>query len=180
MFGQPLFATPKVSLGRFHGTDDTVRMMRDYALGPEGESNFKVRQWGERIIAHVAPKDYLSEILAVRAWATNRNIVRYTNDARHVEQVKTPVRSLLEIEQNGVTLVDCDDIATLIGALGMSTGKEASFVIVGFGAPEEYTHVFCRLREPKTGEWIVCDPVAGPNELQMLQRVSTYKIVEVD
>lgn len=173
-------AYPSVSLGRFQGTDDTVRLMRQFALGPEGEQHFRVRQWAEKIVRDIAPKHYLSEILALRHWATDRNVIRYTNDARHVEQVKTPLRSLLEVEQNGFALLDCDDIATLLAALGMSVGKEAEFVVAGFGAPGEYTHVFVRFREPKSGQWIVCDPVAGPNESQMLRRVKHYKITSVD
>jgi hypothetical protein len=172
-------APAQVSLGRFTGTDDTIRLMRQYALGSEGEQNLRVRQLAESIVSKVAPKDYLSEILALRAWATGPAI-RYTNDPRHVEAVKTPLRCLLEIESRGVTLLDCDDITTLLCALGMATGKEASFVVVGFGESGKYSHVFARLREPKTGTRIVCDPVAGPNEAQMLRRVSTYKVIDLD
>ena len=176
----------KASLGRFTGTDQTVAKMLEYALGKEGEQNIKVRQWSEQIIRHVAPKDYLSEILALRHWATSPWI-RYTNDAAHVEQIKTPYRALLELEQTGATLLDCDDIALLLAALGMSVGREASYVVVGFdspivlrpGMPPVYTHVFCRMREPRSRTWIVCDPVAGPNEAQMLSRVKQYKIWEV-
>jgi len=168
-----------VSLGTFRGTDDTLRYMREFALGPEGERHYLVRQFAEDIVRDIAPKDYLSEILALRYWATSPRI-RYTNDARHVEQVKTPVRTLTEIQKQGFALLDCDDIATVIAALGMAFGREASFVVVGFGAPGAYTHVFARLKEPKSGAWIVCDPVAGPNEADMLRRVKTYKIVSVD
>jgi len=170
---------PKVSLGRFAGTDDTLKLMRDYALGAEGEKNIVVRQMTERIIAHVAPKDYLSEILAIRAWCTGPHL-RYTNDQRHVELVKTPYRIVSEILSSGVSLVDCDDTATLIATMGMQIGREASFAVVGFGSPGRYTHVFARLREPKTGQWIVCDPVAGPNESRMLKQVKTFKVVSVD
>lgn len=170
----------RAQLGTFRGTDDTLRMMRDYALGKEGEQSFRVRQWSERIIKDISPKDYLSEILALRAWATGSS-VRYTNDPRHVELVKSPERCLLEIEKNGFTLLDCDEIACLIAALGMTQGKEAGFVVAGFTAqPDVFTHVFARLKEPKSGTWIVCDPVAGPNERQMLSRIKTYKTISVD
>jgi hypothetical protein len=169
----------QVQLGTFRGTDDTVRLMREYALGKEGEQSFRVRQWAETIIRDIAPKDYLSEILALRAWATSP-AVRYTNDPRHVELIKSPERCLLEIEKSGFALLDCDEIACLIAALGMSQGKEASFAIVGFSGPGNFTHVFARLREPKSGVWICCDPVAGPNERQMLSRIQDSKVVSVD
>ena len=174
-----LFSRPQISLGRFQGTDDTARLMRQYALGPEGEQHFLVRQMAEKIVGSVAPKDYLGEILAIRHWGTSP-VIRYTNDPRHVELVKTPVRALLEIQKNGFALLDCDEIALLLGSLGMSIGKEFSFCLVGFGAQGSYSHVFARLKEPKSSMWIVCDPVAGPNEPTMLRRVKTYKIVSVD
>ena len=162
-------------------------MMLDHALGKEGEQNLRVRQWAEQIIREVAPKDYLSEILALRHWATSP-WVRYTNDAAHVEQIKTPYRALHELETTGSTLLDCDDIACLLAALGMSVGRETSFVVVGFDAPivlrpgmdPVYTHVFCRMKEPRSKTWIVCDPVAGPNEAQMLSRVKHFKIWNVE
>lgn len=177
---QILGAYPQVSLGKFTGTDDTLRLMREHALGKEGEQNFRVRQWTEAIVRQVAPKDYLGEILAIRAWATSP-VLRYTNDQRHTELVKTPFRIITEIEQQGSSLVDCDDIATVIACMGMQLGREASFCVVGFGAPGAYTHVFARIREPKSNKWIVCDPVAGPNELQMLRRVGdNFKIVGLD
>jgi len=162
-------------------------MMLEHALGKEGEQNLRVRQWAEQIIRQVAPKDYLSEILALRHWATSP-WVRYTNDAAHVEQIKSPYVALREIETTGTTLLDCDDIACLLAALGLSVGREASFVVVGFdaptvvrlGMPPVYTHVFCRMKEPRSKTWIVCDPVAGPNEAQMLSRVKTYKVFQVE
>ncbi len=173
-------AVPKFSLGKFTGTEDTLRMMREYALGPEGEQNIRVRQWTEAIVRSVAPKDYLGEILAIRAWATSP-VIRYTNDNRHTELVKTPFRIISEIEQFSVSLVDCDDIATLIATMCMQVGREVSFVIAGFGAPGEFSHVFARAREPRSKQWIVCDPVAGPNELSMLRKAkSNYRIISID
>jgi hypothetical protein len=53
-------------------------------------------------------------------------------------------------------------------------------VTVGFGAPGKYSHVFCRVREPKSGTWIVCDPVAGTDEAKMLRKVTTSRIWRID
>lgn len=169
----------RVSLGKFRGTPQTLKLMRDYALGPEGEQSFVVRQHAESIVRQIPPKDYLSEILAVHAWTTSP-IFRYTNDALHVEQVKSPLRILSEVERTGRTLVDCDDVATLIAALCLTLGRRCQFVVVGFGASGAYTHVFTRVHEPKSGEWIVLDPVAGTRDAEMTSRISHFKFYEVD
>jgi hypothetical protein len=177
--------TPRanVQLGAFRGTAQTVEKMLEAALGPEGERNYKVRTWAESITRWVSPKDYLSEILALRAWATPDPVhgpLRYTNDPLHVELVKTPFRVLLEVEQTGRALVDCDDIACILASLGMCLGRKASFVIAGFNNNPQFTHVFCRLLEPKSGKWIVLDPVAGSRELQMLQGITSSRVVMVE
>jgi hypothetical protein len=169
----------KVDVSPFKGTAATLDLMAQYALGDEGERSHYVRQWTEGVVRRIAPKDYLSEILALRAWATGPQI-RYTNDARHVEQVRTPARSLLELEQTGVATLDCDDIATLLAAMNLQIGREVEFVVVGFKEPGNFSHVFVRVREPKTGRWVVCDPVAGANEAQMLKRVTTWKNRSLD
>jgi hypothetical protein len=179
-YARPLAGdSPIPWLGEFHGTDDTISLMLQYARGPEGEQNVKVRQYAEAIVKQLRPKDYLGEIIAIRHWCTAPRL-RYANDARHVEQVKSPFRVLTEIEQYGVSNLDCDDYATLIAALGMTLGREARFTMVGFGLPGDYTHVFACLKEPRSGEWIICDPVAGTREHVMASTAKTYKHISVD
>jgi len=85
-----------------------------------------------------------------------------------------------EIVKYGNAVGDCDDIACFIGALCRQAGRECEFVVVGFGQPGIYSHVFVRVREPKTKKWIVCDPVAGTGEAAMLRKVRTWKSVKVD
>lgn len=178
--GRPSLDPGRPWLSSFKGTDDTLRLMVQYARGPEGEQNARVRQWAEAMVRLLRPKDYLSEILSIRGWCTGPQL-RYTNDARHVEMVKTPLRILNEIEEFGVSLVDCDDIATLIAALGMSLGRNATYTTAGFSrADPQYTHVFARLQEPRSGKWVVCDPVAGTREKQMLSSAVRFKHLSVD
>jgi hypothetical protein len=184
MAGNPGYATPfgispVQSLGRFHGTDDTLNKMVEFARGTEGEQSAMVRQWVESVIRLLRPKDYLSEILALRHWCTGPHL-RYANDARHVEQVKSPVRILTEIQQYGVSNVDCDDLGCLLATFGMCIGRNARFTAVGFGAAGDYSHVFACLQEPRSSEWIICDPVAGTREMEMAKAVTTYKHVSVD
>lgn len=182
---QASFARPALGdtvvpwLGRFRGTDDTIKLMLQYARGTEGEQNVVVRQWADSIIRQLRPKDYLGEIIAIRQWCTAPHL-RYTNDARHVEQVKSPFRTLSEVSTYGVSNLDCDDYALLIATLGMCVGREARFTMVGFGMPGDYTHVFACLKEPRSSEWIICDPVAGTREYEMASTCKTFKHISVD
>jgi hypothetical protein len=152
--------------------------MVELALGDRGERSSMIRSLKDHITRKVQPKDYLGEILAVRYYVAEK--VRYSNDALGVEQVQDPQRMAEEIVNHGNAVGDCDDIACLIGALCRQLGREVEFVVVGFGAPGQYSHVFARVREPKTKDWIVCDPVAGTDEAGMLQKVKTWKSVRVD
>src|SRR5690606_45626 len=84
------------------------------------------------------------------------------------------------LPEHDVTVSNCDDVACFIGALCRQLGRECEFVVVGFGAPGSYSHVFTRVKEPKSNRWIVCDPVAGTEEASMLRKVKTWKSVKVD
>lgn len=163
---------------RFGGPLHTLREMRRVALGPRGEQSLLVRQVTEEVVRELQPKDYLSEILAIRYWVAER--CRYANDHLHVEYLRDPQRLCEEILSKGKAVADCDDIATLIATMGMQLGRKAKFVAVGFGAPRDYSHVFAMLQEPKSKTWIVCDPVAGTDEERMLRKVTTHTEVDLD
>jgi hypothetical protein len=168
----------RAAIGTYRGSDDTLRKMLQYATGPEGEQSLVVRQWSEAIIRKLRPKDYLSEILALRHW-TIGPWLRYTNDPTHVELVKTPQQILSEIATNGVALVDCDDVTCLTTAMGLATGKAARFVVVAFSPGGQFTHVFMQLQEPRSETWIACDPVAGSRDSKMLRGAKRHRIVDV-
>lgn len=157
-------------MGRFTGPRDTLAAMERIALGDRGERSFLVRQFTERVTQHVAPKDYLGEILAIRnvflmpsPWVRHAPLFRYMNDPRHVEWIKDPQRQVEEIHEHGTTIVDCDEIALMGAVMALQLGREVEFVALGF-APRELTHVGFRVKEPKSGAWIWVDPVAGPRE----------------
>jgi hypothetical protein len=169
---------PPHTLAGFSGHPDTLAAMVDVAQGPRGEQSMMVRSMMEEIVRWVQPKDYLGEILAVRYWVTDR--VRYANDPMHVELVKDPQRLIEEVVARGLAVGDCDDLATLIGTMCLQLGRDCEYVVVGFGGAGSYSHVFVRVKEPRSGEWIVCDPVAGTDERGMLERVTTYYTVSLD
>lgn len=174
----PALNAPPTEWATFEGPQTTIEYMRKAVLGPRGVRSIPLRLLVERIVSGLQPKDYLSEILAIRNFAHSH--VRYLNDPLTVELVKDPERFVEEIAANGIAVGDCDDIATFIAAMALALGREAEFVTVGFGAPGNYSHVFTRVREPKSREWIVTDPVAGTDEQRMLDRVSTWTSHKID
>lgn len=170
----PIADAPPTTVRPFHGPEDTVRTMIAAIVGPRGEQSTLVRSVKDHIIRGVQPKDYLSEIQAVRNFVHEK--CKYSNDALGVEQVQDPERLCDQIIKYGTVVGDCDDITTLMACLCRQLGREVEIVIVGFGRPGSYSHVFCRVKEPKSGKWIVLDPVAGTDEASMLRRVTTYQI----
>lgn len=158
----------------FHGPADTIMLMISMTVGPRGEQSTLVRSLKDHIVRGLTPKDYFSEILAVRNYVAEH--IKYSNDAVAVEQVQDPERMAQEIVDHGKAVADCDEIALLIGTLCRQLGREVAYVTVGFGKPNSFAHVFAIVLEPKSKRWIICDPVAGTDEASMLKRVTTYKI----
>ena len=173
----PIADAPPTVIRPFNGPADTVREMIRAVVGPRGEQSTLVRGVKDHIIRDVQPKDYLSEILAVRNFVHEK--CKYSNDALGVEQVQDPERICDQIIKHGKAVCDCDDIATLMAALCRQLGRETEFIIVGFGRAGSYSHVFVRVKEPKSGQWIVLDPVAGTNEAAMLRRVTTHQVWKI-
>jgi len=169
---------PAHTIRPFRGPEDTIREMARMIRGPRGEQSILVYQVTENVVRGLQPKDYLSEILAIRYWVAEK--VRYKNDPLAMETVSDPERLVTEILKNGKATADCDDVASLIATMSRQVGREAQLITVGFGRPGKYSHVFARVKEPKSGRWIVCDPVAGLNEESMLNRVTTWRAWRID
>lgn len=174
----PGFGSFNLSLRPFHGAPDTLEQMRQNAWGLRGEKSFAVRRLAEEVVRDVWPKDYLGEILAIRNFCTPR--IRYTNDPLHVEWVRDPEALAERIRVDGVVLADCEEIAQMIATMALALGRRADFVVVGFGKRGQFSHVFSRIQEPKTGQMIITDPVAGTDERSMADRVTTWQEWSLD
>lgn len=170
---QALQSAPPTTFSRFTGPATTILEMRRAINGPRGERSVLVRSFTESVVRGLQPKDYLSEINAIRYAVTDHT--RYLNDPVTTEWVKDPQRIVEEINATGRSTIDCDEYALLIATMLRQVGREARWVTVGFGLPGSYTHVFAEGKEPKSGAWIICDPVAGTEEDKMQRRVTTYK-----
>lgn len=173
-----LSLSPPHQITGFRGPTDTLAKMVEVAQGPRGEQSLFVRSVVEQVMGRLQPKDYLGEILAINNWVAEK--VVYLNDPMHLELVKDPQRLCEEIFERGQARGDCDDIAVLMSTMALLVGRHAQFVVVGFGESGSYSHVFSRIQDPRSGKWIVCDPVAGSDVASMLKRVTTFQVWSCD
>jgi hypothetical protein len=164
-------------LGSFHGAPHTVALIKKYALEAQGKPY--VRLLAEEIVSDLGSKDYLSEIAAIYYYVLNH--CRYANDPRTVELVRRPERIVHELASGKTPSLDCDDLVTFQAALLLSLGREVRVVTVAFQkavykGQVQYSHVYLQAREPRSGKWIVLDPVAAEETPQMLKRTKVRKI----
>ena len=158
--------------GPYRGVPDTIEWMRK--LARQGQQDAQVRRYAISVIRQIVPKDHLSEVAALYYDTARR--VRYTRDPAEAELVQHPLVTLRE--RSG----DCDDMATLlVGLLGtqaLAVGAPTEFVTAGFNknaGVNKYTHVFMRVKDHRTGRWLVLDPVAGPESANMIRKAVRWK-----
>lgn len=102
----------------------TLRVMRDFARAAIRDPDQRIRAKALDILSGLPPRQRIAEIRALHAFV--RDQIRYTRDPVDVELVQIPEKTL-EFGQG-----DCDDKATLLASLLMSTGHPARFCAVGF------------------------------------------------
>lgn len=145
---------PKV-LGRFPmapghaGNMDAPRIMARLAREAEGVPS--VLAAAQRIAGDAqTPGD---RVRRIRRFLERR--VRFHPDPLHFETIKEPEFQLREIERDGTTAGDCDDIATLGAALGLALGLPARFRVMAFDAAAPFEHVTADLFDGS--EWVDLD-----------------------
>jgi hypothetical protein len=170
----------------FRGPRETLKMMADHALGEYGERSIIVRKFAEFIVGEIRPKAYDSEILAIRnclvqpsPWRPGVPLLKYLNDPVHLELLRTPERMVRDIMEIGYCACDCDESACLAATLCLLTGRECALVAMGF-SPGSLSHVAVRVKEPKSGQWILLDGVAGPREREAAGKAKEILIWPVD
>lgn len=161
----------------YRGAPQTVSVMRRAALVSQG--HLVVRQLAEYACQWLDSKDYTSEYLALYQFMLQR--CRYMRDPRTVELVKAPYVVAEEILGGGRPSIDCDEYASMLAAMVLAVGGAARFVTVAFhnafyNGKRQYSHVFTQALEPRTGQWIVLDPVAAEKTAEMLTRVKAAAV----
>ena len=156
----------------YRGAPQTIEVMRRAAL--DSQSHLSVRELAEQVCGRLDSKDYTSEYLALYNLVLQR--CRYMRDPRTVELVRAPYLVADEILRGGRPSLDCDDMSALLGALVLAVGGNVRYVTVAFrnafyNGERQYSHVFAQALEPRTGLWIVLDPVAADKTGEMMGRI---------
>jgi hypothetical protein len=167
----------KVLQFEYRGAPQTIGVMRRAAL--DSQQHLAVRKLAEDACKSIDSKDYTSEYLGLYHLLLQR--CRYMRDPRTVELVKAPYLVATEILRGGRPSLDCDDLAATLGALILAVGGNVRFVTVAFhnafyNGARQYSHVFAQALEPRSGLWIVLDPVAAEKTQEMLSRVTAAAV----
>lgn len=136
-------------------TAGTIDIMRRYAR--TGSFHPLVRAVAASIIATSDPHDSLDHARKIGNWVSER--VQFMRDPADVEHIASPWAMLADIQSAYYTVGDCDDMATLVAALGLAVGLSAMFVTVGLDQPNApFSHVYAALRGPGMPGWFDVDP----------------------
>lgn len=159
----------------YTGAPQTIEVMAKAAL--DDSEHFDTRRLVEAVCEGLQSKDYTSEYLAVYYFLLQR--ARYMRDPRRTELVRAPWIVSQQFLAGRVPSIDCDDMATWLAAALMALGGKVEFVTVAFAdmffaGRRQFSHVYVRVLEPRTGVWIALDPVAAEKTPQMLARVKAF------
>ena len=137
--------------GGFRGTDATVKVMAQLAMGKYGARSAKIRAVAINILraAGVVEKDYEAEAVALGRWV--RDNIRYLKDVYGQETVSHPEETLFNTKSG-----DCDDQSVLLAALLGAVGIPTRFKVIGV-TPFQYSHVYLEACPKK--RWIPMDPI---------------------
>lgn len=160
----------------YRGAPQTITVIKQSVL--DAQQKPVVRALAEEITQHLPSKDCVSEALAFYNLLLART--RYMRDPRSVELVRAPWVVVSEMMAGRTPGLDCDDMTALICALAAVSGAECRAVTVAFRnmfyqGRRQYSHVFAQIKEPRTGQWITVDPVAGDKTEEMKKRVVAAK-----
>ena len=139
------------------GVGETLAKMR--RLVAFGASNLRVRETAVGIVRGGPAHDAMSDLRALFDWV--RSNIRFTPDVLGVETLQSPEYTL------GLRAGDCDDMATLLGALARSIGipVELKFRVIAANprAPRSFSHVY--LVASVNGRQVALDPTYSNNSI---------------
>ena len=113
------------------------RLAREYSGHP------LIRRLATAIINanNIPDHHYLTEAWAIGTWVQKN--VRYVRDAEGIEQVHAPDMLIRQIQEQGYTMADCDDMATLCASLLISVGVQPFFRAVRYQDKSGgYNHIY--------------------------------------
>lgn len=157
------------------GTMSVLAKMRSLARGSLTQP--LVRQMAASIVDGIPGNQWSLQARAIRNWIEDH--VGFLRDPRGVELLLTPELMVRTVLTRGRIAVDCDDVATLAAALGLSIGLRARFIAVGFHSPAApFRHVWTDLGDPSGSSWIDLD-VTRPSQSFAMAAISRRMPLEV-
>lgn len=135
-------------------TVTTFGFMRDLAY--HGALDPSVRQVAAFVVQG-SGRDALSFATNLAGWVAMHT--RFLPDPSVAEALVPPDEALALVARDGLAYFDCDDVAILTAALGLSVGLRARFVAVGFLTPDApFAHVWAELGDEAGTFWLPVDP----------------------
>lgn len=98
----------------------------------------------------------------IRGWVEDHTI--FLRDISTAEALYHPAGVLKQIQRQGVAQLDCEDVAMLAAALGVSIGLRARFVVLAFRPGGPFQHVYADLSDAAGRRWIDVD-TTRPSQL---------------
>lgn len=124
--------------------DRMVEYVKHYSGEPE------IIQFARLLVQGCAPKDKRCEAQKIYNWLLQAT--RFVNDPVEKEVLATPLRMLKDVQRNGVTSGDCDELATLLAALLGAIGHRPRFAFGKIDATWEHVWV-----QDSLGEYVDFD-----------------------
>lgn len=168
MLTAELFMPPVVGDG---GTYATLAKMK--SLVRSGAANPLVRGTAARFVRDSTPSDALLHARLIREWVDGNTI--FLRDLSTAEALYHPGDIIKEIQQRGIAQVDCEDVAMLAAALGVSIGLRARFVVLAFRPGGPFQHVYTELSDPAGRIWIDVDTTRPSQMFDSLFPTRTFK-----
>lgn len=161
-FGVPPTKVVSIGTGKKVSENTVIEMIK---IIKESSQNPMIRQYAEKIIQNVPPRDDMGEAEAIYYWV--RDNVRYTRDPLGLEYFTTPLLMLQKFGRGETMEGDCDDCALLASSLLRSIGFFTVVRIAGYGVDKsDYSHVYCMAKVgefsdgtngQKRGKWVAID-----------------------
>lgn len=157
------------------GTAATLNLMR--AMARRASVEPLVRQAATSAVRSFPGDGGVAHARLLNRWITERTY--FLPDPLYDEALHEPGLLLRQILTRGNVGVDCDDVAILAAAMGLSVGLRARFMVAGFTSPNApYRHVWADLTGVHSNVWVSVDPTR-PVQSFANQPISRLRVVEV-
>lgn len=119
-------------------TEGTVAIM--WAMVHDTDRSQAAQRVASRLAAQCGQRDFLCQLSRIYSWITES--VRFKRDTFGAEHLRHPDQLIAEIERDGRTSADCDDVAMLGAALVRAMGFEPAIIVQAATPTGPFEHVY--------------------------------------